>query len=61
MADRLSHDQFGMSGLEVVVFSLPEGILQRLIADLAFLASSYPATALRRFPHFSTGANPQEP
>lgn len=47
--------------LGVVVFSLPEGILQRLIADLAFLASSSPVTVPPRFPHFSTGANPQEP
>ena len=45
----------------VVVFSLPEGILQRLIADLAFLASSSPVTAQHRFLHLSTGANPQEP
>ena len=41
--------------LGAVVFSLPEGILQRLIADLAFL------TAQHRVPHFSTGANPHEP
>ena len=37
--------------LGVVVFSVPEGVLQRLIADLAFLASSPPVTAQPRFPH----------
>ena len=38
--------------LGVVVFSLPEAILQRLIADLACLASSSPVTVQPRFPHF---------
>jgi hypothetical protein len=45
-----------------VAFSLPEGILQRLIADLAYLASSSAVSAQSSVPHFSpAGANPQAP